>query len=98
MEKEMRTSVGSETLGGVVRGAGKAAKASQMSKTLKTTSVGSPVNPAQSRVAFERHFTAEFARAGKSPMDVLTYVKSRSKIKDTDGKAVFEMNDVEVPS
>ncbi len=39
-----------------------------------------------------------FTRAGRNPLDDLTYVKTSSRIKDTDGKTVFEMKDIEVPS
>ncbi len=45
-------------------------------------------------VAMGRHFTV----TGQNPLDAVEYVKSSSKIKDTDGKAVFEMKDVEVPA
>ncbi|MFN7684489.1 MAG: vitamin B12-dependent ribonucleotide reductase [Oligoflexia bacterium] len=45
-------------------------------------------------VAMKRHFT----EAGKNPLDAVAYVKSSSKIKDTDGRTVFEMKDVEVPA
>lgn len=48
----------------------------------------------QKRVDFDRYFT----QAGKSPTDQVRYVKSTSKIKDTDGRTVFEMKDVEVPA
>ncbi|MBS1960540.1 MAG: vitamin B12-dependent ribonucleotide reductase [Bdellovibrionales bacterium] len=39
-----------------------------------------------------------FTTAGQDPLDEVRYVKSQSKIKDTDGNAVFEMKDVEVPA
>ncbi len=44
-------------------------------------------------VEIARHFT----QTGKNPLDAVAYVKSSSKIKNTDGSTVFEMKDVEVP-
>jgi len=44
-------------------------------------------------VPIERYFS----KAGIDPMDEIRYVKSSSKIKDTDGRTVFEMKDVEIP-
>lgn len=43
-------------------------------------------------------FTRRFSTQGVNPLDQIRYVKSASKIKDTDGKSVFEMKDVEVPA
>ena len=42
----------------------------------------------------ERHFSLE----GVNPLDQIAYIKSNSAIKDTDGKAVFNMENVEVPA
>jgi ribonucleoside-diphosphate reductase alpha chain len=39
-----------------------------------------------------------FSQPGINPMDQVEYVKSNSKIKDTEGHTVFEMKDVEVPA
>src|SRR5689334_10417574 len=39
-----------------------------------------------------------FTRPGSDPLDTVSYLKSNSKIKDTDGRTVFEMKDVEVPA
>ncbi len=39
-----------------------------------------------------------FTEVGKNPLDQVKYVKADSRIKDTDGQAVFEMKDVEVPA
>lgn len=50
------------------------------------------------RVAFERHFTQKLVQAGKSPFDAVEYRRASSKIKDTDGRTVFEMKDCEVPA
>ena len=93
---EMRTAVGGETLGGVSRGG------QRIGKTLKTSPVGGAASKktgtAKGEVTFERHFTSELAKEGKLPLDAVEYVKSSSKIKDTDGRTVFEMKDVEVPA
>jgi ribonucleoside-diphosphate reductase alpha chain len=45
-------------------------------------------------VRMERYFT----QAGRDPMEAVEYVRSTSKIKDTDGRTVFAMKDVEVPA
>src|SRR3954471_16771227 len=61
-------------------------------KALKTTSLtGKPLGR---RVEFQRFFT----QAGVDPFETVSYIKSTSKIKDTDGRTVFEMKDVEVPA
>jgi len=39
-----------------------------------------------------------FTQAGSDPLAQVRYVKSSSKIKDLEGKSVFEMKDVEVPA
>ncbi len=39
-----------------------------------------------------------FTQQGKNPLDQISYIKTNSKIKDTDGQSVFEMKDVEVPA
>ncbi len=41
--------------------------------------------------------TRQFTKEGEDPLAKISYVKSSSKIKDTDGRTVFEMKDVEVP-
>lgn len=43
----------------------------------------------------KRYFTSN--EPSKSPLDNIRTVKSNSKIKDTDGKTVFEMKDIEAP-
>ena len=71
-------------------------------KSVKTLSVKNVVN-AQPLVAksFSKNASLQmnrrFTQVGKNPLDAIRYVKSNSKIKDTDGKSVFEMKDVEVP-
>mgnify|MGYP001577889982 CR=1 FL=1 len=52
-----------------------------------------PARKASKKVGFDRHFTQE----GLSPLDQVQYMKSNSKIKDPDGRSVFEMKNVEVP-
>ena len=47
-----------------------------------------------SQLSVPRRFTIR----GKNPLNDIRYVKSQSKIKDTDGQTVFEMKDVEVPA
>ena len=39
-----------------------------------------------------------FTKVGSDPLDSVEYRKASSKIQDTDGRAVFEMKDVEVPA
>lgn len=60
------------------------------SLNLKVTPVGIPFKG----LGFERVYT----QPGINPLDQVTYRKASSKIKDTDGKSVFEMKDVEVPA
>ena len=50
------------------------------------------------RIPEAREITRHYTKAGVNPLDQLQYVKSGSKIKDTDGRTVFEMKDVEVPA
>ncbi len=44
-------------------------------------------------VALERHFS----QSGVDPLENIKYIKTTSKINDTDGQTVFEMKDIEVP-
>lgn len=71
----------------------KAKKGSSTSqaKVLKTEPVASALRAG--KLTFARTFT----QAGKNPLDAVQYIKASSKIKDTDGRTVFEMKDVEVP-
>ena len=66
-------------------------------KSLKTTPVAGKKGVVAQRVKVARYFTAELTAKGIKPLDSVQYVKSSSKIKDTDGRTVFEMKDVEVP-
>lgn len=45
------------------------------------------------KVEFERFFT----QAGHDPMASVAMIKANSKIKDTEGRTVFEMKEIEVP-
>jgi len=63
-------------------------------KALKTTPVSSRIAKKKSNpLTLNRVFTQK----GKNPLDQVKYVYANSKIKDTDGQAVFEMKNVEVP-
>ncbi|HCM41501.1 MAG: ribonucleoside-diphosphate reductase, adenosylcobalamin-dependent [Bdellovibrionales bacterium GWB1_52_6] len=64
-------------------------------KNLKTAGNG---KPQKSKVGVNRYFTEKLAEQGLKPLDAVPYMKSSSKIKDTDGRTVFEMKDVEVPA
>jgi ribonucleoside-diphosphate reductase alpha chain len=64
-------------------------------KLLDTSPVVAPgFAKAGRKLTFARMNTVE----GINPLDQLTYQKASSKIKDTDGRTVFEMKDCEVPS
>jgi ribonucleoside-diphosphate reductase alpha chain len=68
-------------------------------RVLKTSPVEGLRAPGRSRaLRIQRYFTHALAREGVRPLDAVSYVKSSSKIKDTDGRTVFEMKDVEVPA
>src|SRR5277367_4661793 len=72
-------------------------KQQQQPKALKTTPLpGRPVTGKGLPIA--RHFTDALHARKVKPLDALEYVQSTSKIKDTDGRTVFEMKNVEVPS
>jgi ribonucleoside-diphosphate reductase alpha chain len=71
------------------------ARKGSSAKVLKTEALFSTVQKGKlDSVKMNRRFT----QVGKNPLDQVQYVKSNSKIKDTDGQAVFEMKDVEVPA
>ncbi|MBC7690923.1 MAG: vitamin B12-dependent ribonucleotide reductase [Methylotenera sp.] len=73
----------------------KTKKASHLSSNSVNTADSTTFNFQKgSTVSFARHFT----QAGVDPMTQVEYIKSSSKIKDVDGKSVFEMKDVEVPA
>lgn len=68
-----------------------------VAKVLKTEPLPTSKHMAENKggsVPMSRRFT----QPGRNPLDEVRYVKSQSKIKDTDGKSVFEMKDVEVPA
>jgi ribonucleoside-diphosphate reductase alpha chain len=70
---------------------------SKIVKVLNPQSGGQPLlskREGMNSIPMPRRFTTP----GQNPLDDVRYVKSNSKIKDTDGKAVFEMKDVEVPA
>jgi ribonucleoside-diphosphate reductase alpha chain len=71
----------------------KDSKGGQKSLALKTTPVG---DSKKATLRLSRYFTR--ALGGEAPLDAVQYVKSTSKIKDTDGRTVFEMKDVETPA
>jgi len=81
------------TLPGLDLPTGKTSKA-KSGKALKTTPLTGKKLSSANRVSIDRYFT----QVGRNPMDEVQYVKSSSKIKDTDGRTVFEMKDVEVPA
>lgn len=73
----------------------KASEKNQSSKTLNTQPLGMNKSLSKnSSLKMNRRFT----QVGKNPLDSIQYVRANSKIKDTDGQAVFEMKDVEVPA
>ncbi|MCC7443100.1 MAG: vitamin B12-dependent ribonucleotide reductase [Bdellovibrionales bacterium] len=55
---------------------------------------GESLMGARDSLLIERRFT----QAGKDPFDSVAYVKASSKIKDTEGKTVFALENVEVPA
>jgi ribonucleoside-diphosphate reductase alpha chain len=61
-------------------------------KILKTSSSGG--QKSDGSLQFQRFFTESHLK----PLDAVEYLKASSKIKDTDGRAVFEMKNVEVPA
>jgi ribonucleoside-diphosphate reductase alpha chain len=89
------------TFGGLESGkAGKLKGKAVKGGTIKTTPISARKAGIQGRahVPIERYFTEELNRKGLSPMDAVEYMKSSSKIKDTDGRTVFALENVEVPS
>jgi ribonucleoside-diphosphate reductase alpha chain len=72
----------------------KAKATSQENLTFSTEPVAARIARAGAKLKFDRYFT----KAGEEVYSTFGYAKATSKIKDTDGKTVFEMKDVEVPS
>ena len=69
-------------------------------KALKTSPIPTQASPrasSEAGVPIERYFTKSLHAQGLAPLDSIKYIKTNSKIKDTEGKTVFEMKDVEVP-
>ncbi len=73
-----------------------AAKKAKQGVKLDTSSVSSKMTKKSARAALQmdRFFTT----AGEDVLAGIEYTKATSKIKDTEGKSVFEMKDVEVPA
>ena len=82
-----KTIIGSKSAN-ITNGQGSAKKASQVLKA-RSASVAT-----DDTITIPRRFT----KAGHHPLDGVDYRKASSKIKDTDGRTVFEMKDVEVPA
>jgi ribonucleoside-diphosphate reductase alpha chain len=76
------------------------AKGKPSKGTLKTNPIPARKHAAHGNafVPIERYFTETLNSKGLSPMDAVEYVKSSSKIKDTDGRTVFALENVEVPA
>ena len=70
----------------------------KVGKVKKTTRRTEPQRSAAAVVSVDRYFTQDLHQRGQRPLEVVEYVKSSSKIKDTEGRSVFEMKDVEVPA
>ena len=69
-------------------------------KALKTAPIrGKQIHAegAKKKIKIQRFFSEASAQQGVHPLDAIEYRKTNSKIKDTDGRSVFEMKDVEVP-
>ncbi len=90
---DQRTLNGKEAQAGTSTHSGGVKKVSQVLQSRSRASAPSRVAQ-QDTVSIARRFT----EAGRSPMDAVEYRKASSKIKDTDGRTVFEMKDVEVPA
>ncbi len=72
----------------------KSKTAKSKAKNIDTAGLFDSTLPAAAkRLKISRHFTP----VGINPLDTIEYRKASSKIKDTDGRTVFEMKDVEVP-
>src|SRR4051812_33302137 len=98
MEKMIEKTTTRSAANGIASATVATAKSQSRKQGLKTSPLPGKRMSAQEPVRFERHFTRELAARGIQPMDAVEYVKSSSKIKDTDGRTVFEMKNVEVPA
>jgi ribonucleoside-diphosphate reductase alpha chain len=79
-----------EGLGSIEAGRGQISRAAKSAKSAKSKS-----SATVKRVKIDRHFTRNLTGTAFESAD---YVRATSKIKDTDGRTVFEMKDVEVPA
>ena len=75
-----------------------AGKAPTKAKGSKVPVQGTALSRGKAIVGFERYFTKDLAARGQTALGAVEYMKSSSKIKDTDGRTVFEMKDIEVPA
>lgn len=103
MDSQMQINRYNETVAGKKENVSKSKdlKADLKAKSRANASVGKTlsVKPAGKKasngsIGFQRVFT----RPGVDPFSSVEYVRTTSKIKDTDGKTVFEMKGVEVPA
>ncbi len=72
----------------------RSARGSKKAKTVLKTKPLAGKSMARAGVAFERHFT----EANEKPLEKIATTKATSRIKDSDGRTVFEMKDIEVPA
>ena len=75
-----------------------ASKKKISAKSLKTTPLPGKKFVREGWRRFPFRVTSPASSVGRHPLDAVEYVSSSSKIKDTDGRTVFEMKDVEVPA
>jgi ribonucleoside-diphosphate reductase alpha chain len=68
-------------------------------KTRRGKKIGSDQRSSHHRLAADTLFQVgrRFTHEGRNPLDEIRYVTTQSKISDSDGKIVFEMNQIEVP-
>jgi ribonucleoside-diphosphate reductase alpha chain len=74
-----------------------AEKKSKSGLSMSTTPVESRMKKT-SPLLMDRFFTAEISKKYSDVLDSIEYQGANSKIKDTDGKTVFELKNVEVPA
>ena len=83
---------------GADKASAKKAKSASSATTLKTESLEARMKKVNMpKLSFDKFFTKDYDGVA-DVFAAFDYVKSNSKIKDTDGKTVFELKDVEVPS
>ncbi len=81
-----------------LRGIAEKAKATKSGVKGKTVETGGLFDTALPAAAKRLKITRHFTQSNVNPLDTVEYKKASSKIKDTDGRTVFEMKDVEVPA